>query len=304
MDKLLSLCIPTNGVVEWVFPVLNSIYNQNIDESLYEVVVTDNGNNPEFKKQMVEYANNHKNLIYKETNAYSFLNEIESYRLANGEFIKFINHRTLLNQNSLLYYIDFVKNNIHDKPFIYYSNGELKLSKIADLTSFDSFVKKMSYWSSWSTGMAFWKSDFEKIADLPIEQYNVLFPHTNILFSQRKKQKYIIDDSVLLKEIPVDSSKKGKYDLYYAFSIEYILILLKLYTDGDILYRTYKYVKNKNLNFIADLYVSFNILKRKCSYDCSNFWRHIRVFYSPVKIRFKIVTSFIKRIILKIFHIN
>ena len=31
MSKLLSLCIPTYGVSEWVFPVLDSIYNQKID---------------------------------------------------------------------------------------------------------------------------------------------------------------------------------------------------------------------------------------------------------------------------------
>ena len=38
---LLSLCIATNGVSEWVFPVLDSIYSQEVDQSLYEVVVTD-----------------------------------------------------------------------------------------------------------------------------------------------------------------------------------------------------------------------------------------------------------------------
>ena len=31
---LLSLCMPTNGVVEWVFPVLESIYKQGCDNSL------------------------------------------------------------------------------------------------------------------------------------------------------------------------------------------------------------------------------------------------------------------------------
>ena len=43
-EKLvLSLCLPTNGISEWVFPVLESIYSQNVDESKYEVIVTDNG---------------------------------------------------------------------------------------------------------------------------------------------------------------------------------------------------------------------------------------------------------------------
>ena len=42
---LLSLCMPTNGISEWVFPSLDSIYNSSVDESLFEVIVTDNGNN-------------------------------------------------------------------------------------------------------------------------------------------------------------------------------------------------------------------------------------------------------------------
>ena len=37
MNKpLVSLCMPTNGVIDWVFPVLESIYNQNINNELCE----------------------------------------------------------------------------------------------------------------------------------------------------------------------------------------------------------------------------------------------------------------------------
>ena len=40
---ILSLCMPTNGVVEWVFPVLDSIFGQNANSNEFEVVVMDNG---------------------------------------------------------------------------------------------------------------------------------------------------------------------------------------------------------------------------------------------------------------------
>ena len=52
----LSLCIPTNGVTEWVVPVLDSIYREQIAEELFEVVVTDNGENKEFFWKMKEYS--------------------------------------------------------------------------------------------------------------------------------------------------------------------------------------------------------------------------------------------------------
>ena len=46
--KYLSLCLPTNGIMEWVFPVLDEIFRQDADINEYEVIVTDNGNNQEF----------------------------------------------------------------------------------------------------------------------------------------------------------------------------------------------------------------------------------------------------------------
>ena len=38
MGPIISLCIPTNGVIEWIFPVLDSIYVQGVEENLFEVV--------------------------------------------------------------------------------------------------------------------------------------------------------------------------------------------------------------------------------------------------------------------------
>ena len=101
-SPLLSLCIPTNGILELIFPVLESIYSQNdVDSSLFEVVVMDNGDNREFKIKIKDYAKQHKNLVYKETELKGFLSESECYKAASGTFIKFINHRTKLLPNAI-----------------------------------------------------------------------------------------------------------------------------------------------------------------------------------------------------------
>ena len=71
--KMLTLCIPTNGVLEWVFPVLDSIYMQGVDEALFEVVVTDNGKNELFEQGMREYEEKYANLIYRKTTALEIL---------------------------------------------------------------------------------------------------------------------------------------------------------------------------------------------------------------------------------------
>ena len=47
-QPILSLCIPTNGAVEWILPVIDSIYSQGYDNEKFEVVITDNGKESKF----------------------------------------------------------------------------------------------------------------------------------------------------------------------------------------------------------------------------------------------------------------
>lgn len=280
-SPLLSLCIPTNGIIEWVFPVLDSIYAQNVDNSLFEVVVTDNGDNEEFYKKIIAYQKKYENLFYYKSSGYEFLSEPDSYKNAKGLFIKFINHRTKLKPGTLRYFIDWVEENKDEKPFIYFSNGVLNEEKVFEFSSFDEFVKKLSYWSSWSTGMAFWKETFDLI---PKETaYNFLFPHTTILFSQRRLAKYIVDDNTLLEEISVSHVNKGKYNLFHAFAVEYMGIVCDLLRDGSISAETFLRIKKDNLKFIAKLYLDFVVLKHKCSYDLDGSKNALGVFYGNIK---------------------
>ena len=253
LNPVVSLCIPTNGVTEWVFPVLDSIYSQSVNNDYFEIVITDNGNNDVFKKKMQEYLSSHYNIVYAETHALPFINEIESYKRAKGELIKFVNHRTLLVDGSLQKLIDFVIDYRKEKPIIYYSNGVLDISKERHVyNSFDQFVKCLSYWSSWSTGMTIWKDDFEKIPN-DVSCFNELFPHTNVLFNERSRGKYIIDNSVIFDEMPQGKKPKGNYDLFYAFGVEYPWIISTLLHDGSISSDTCRYVLSDNLKFVSEL---------------------------------------------------
>ena len=204
---------------------------------------------------------------------------------------------------SINYLLEFIQNNMDNKPFVYFSNGVLKYKKkkkINSFNNFDSFVKNLHYWSSWSTGMAFWKDDFLSIKEKNIDDFNELFPHTDILFSQRKKNSYIIDDNVLLEEMSVNQRKKGKYDLFYAFAVEFVLIIMKLYTDGDISYKTFNYVKKKNKSFVRTLYYDFVLFKKPSSYCCDTYKKNIKIFYSRVsfilEIPFMLCNRSIKRL--------
>lgn len=293
---LLSLCLPTNGVIEWVFPVLDSIYNQKCASDLFEVVVTDNGDNVAFKERMHQYVDTHSNIVYEETNAFSFLNEIEAYKRASGELIKFVNHRTLLVEGALERLIDFTRENAQTKPIVYFSNGVLPIPKSKhEYGTFDEFVRNLSYFSSWSTGMTFWKSDFEKLST-DVGSYNELFPHANVLFAERTREKYVIDNSVIFFEMPQGNKPKGRYDLFYAFGVEYPGIILDLYRNKDISCQTFKKVTEDNLGFVADLYIMYIVQKKYSSYDLGGIHDMCGVFYSKSQLLCKVVTAGFRKI--------
>lgn len=305
MDKkpLISLCIPTNGVIEWIFPVLESIYSQKIDNNLFEVVVCDNGNNPDFKSKIKEFASNHSNFIYKETSAPLFLSEPETYKLSNGHFIKFINHRTKLINGTLKYFIDFVQKymNNEEKPIIYFTNNLLKQkNKVFEFSNFSDFVENLKIYSSWSTGMGIWKDDFDKLlSENPV--FNELFPHTTVLFNERKRKKYIIDNNFLLDEMPQAKKPKGNYDLFYAFGVEYPSILLNLVISGDLDCNAFITLKKEILKFCSSLASDYFVFKLYCSYDLNNFNKSMSVFYNKVEVYYSIFYISIWKIIKKIF---
>lgn len=279
---LLSLCIPTNGVSEWVFPVLDSIYSQNADESLFEVILTDNGSNEDFCIKMTAYASQKNNLVYKKTTAFLFENQIEALRLAKGEFLKFVNHRSVMHEGSINWMLELVRTNLAEKPVIYLSNMMLHYKERYESNDFDGFVKGLGAWASWTTGVGIWKTDFERI---PADKvYNKISPHSDILFSERTKTKYIIDDTLWSHEIDRDHSKKGKYDLYKAFGVEEFLITLQLFLDGSITAKTLKSVKSSYEKLITGFYLQFSIVKRPCSYMLAGFDDAMGIFFSKKKI--------------------
>lgn len=275
-QPVVSLCLPTNGVMEWVFPVLDSIYSQNVALDLFEVIVTDNGNNEEFNKLMMNYSAKYSNLIYKKTNAYMFDNQLEALKLANGLYFKFVNHRYLFTDCSLNHLIDVIRKNEKEKPVIYFSNGVLE-SDFYDFSSFDLFVRKLKRYISWTTGVGIWKDDYLKLPEN--FNYDTISPHSSILFAERKKSKYIIDNLNFCNEITDNHSNKGTYDLFKAFGVEEVLIALKLYTDNDITPKTFKEIKKDYKHMLCELYWSFKILKRPCSYKLNGFNDSMGIFY-------------------------
>lgn len=296
---VLSLCIPTNGISEWVLPVIDSIYCSNIDKNKYEVIVTDNGNNLNFKEVIRKYTQIYSNLIYEETESSGFLNQIDSFKLARGKLIKFINHRMKLKPEAIKYFINFAEQYQEEMPVVYFSNGVLSEfdKNINVFTNFDEFVLHLKRYSSWSAGVTIWNKDISILEKL---NYNKLFPHTDILFLNKNNKKYIIDNTELLNEIHVENhEKKGTYNLFYAFAVEYPGILFNLMQKGFISEKTFITLKNDILDFLAELYINFILRRKKSSYIFDDINSHISIFFSIIEFYLFVGCKVLRKMIYK-----
>lgn len=300
MKKIISLCLPTNGVVEWVFPVLDSIYQQQVDGSLFEVIVTNNGDNKEFDYLIKEYAKDKTNLIYKKTDAFMFYNQLEALKLGTGEYLKLINHRAVFTKDALSNMISIIQNYSSEKPIIYFSNNVIK--KNYELASFDEFVKNLGIFASWTTGVGVWKEDYDKLPkNLKIDRIS---PHSCILFAERNKSKYVINNLAFCEELESSHAKKGCYDLFKAFAVEELNITQNLYIDGDISANTFKSVKGAYKEFVKDCYYRFVIRKEPCSYDLSGFDDAMGFYFNKNSIVLGAYWIGVKKIIRKVLGVR
>lgn len=259
----LSICIPTNGVIEWMKPVMESILSQQADPAEYEVVVSDNGDHEDFREYMERLASEHENIRYCRSSSQGFLNQLDAFRMASGRFIKFLNHRFTLREGAVAEFIRIAKTFWEEKPQLYFTNGSLGKEALYRFTSFDDYVRKLSFYSSWSGGVAFWQGD-----PIPTEAKSRIFPHLEMVLDP-KKTSFVIDNAPLMDELPSDSTKKGSYNLFEAFAVEYYEYYLRMQENGLISEATLKDFRTKLSLYLSSLYCDFIVNRTPCSYDLS-----------------------------------
>lgn len=245
---ILSICIPTNGVVEWVKPTLDSIYNQNVDYQLFEVVITDNGENSKLENILTDYS--YPNLRYEKNNDKGFLNLVTCLQKGEGLFCKMLNHRMMLKSGMLQEMIEVINKYKNTKPVLYFLNGSIPyMSEFVYCKDFDQFVYELSYWLSWSAGIGFWDIDKNKLTEI---EPNEMFPNASLIFEHRQDSEYVIWNGVYGQM--QDESGKGGYDLFHTFAVVLNDIVKNLYERGRISHRTFAHTKKKIFEFLCILY--------------------------------------------------
>lgn len=100
--KMLSIILPIYNVEQYLAQCLNSIYTQNVDEELFEVIAVIDGSPDESLKIAENYAQLHKNIIVinKDNGGVSSARN-KGIELAKGEYIMFVDPDDTLMSDSL-----------------------------------------------------------------------------------------------------------------------------------------------------------------------------------------------------------
>lgn len=302
---ILSICIPTNGAIEWMLPTLRSVYSQNVDHSLFEVIITDNGTNSRLGEVLKEFR--YDNLRYIPTNDKGFLNLVTCLQKGTGIYNKMLNHRMLLKAGMLSRMIEIIELYKERKPVLYFLNKNLQLPDFTICDDIDSFLREMNIWVSWSGGIGFWRED---INQLSIITPNSMFPNTTLLLEHRTVAQYVIWNEQY--GTMQDDSGKGGFDLFNAICVVFLGILSDQLSQKRITIDTFLFVKNKVYKFICQAYFDEVVNRSNHTYVIKDVKKNMLVYYSysdyyrmvlRENIRFyvnpflKIFKSFIKKMI-------
>ena len=262
---LLSICIPTNGVSRWVVPNVRQIYSLGTDNGIFEVVVADNAPNEEMDAAMAEFSK-YPNFRYVKTKAEGFYNIIENFVQARGDFMIKINHRCLMQKGSIerIYQLgcDYIDRNL----------GEFQKM---EFDSFDGYLRKLTYWSSLSEGLFFWKED---IQDVPNIKFAPMSPNVSLMFNSKTKNLFVIDD--IKFGSAQDSTGKYGYDVFYTFAVLYLDLINQVRIEGYLSRDSFVKIKRDLANWLRGVYFDMNVLGKKGNYVLKDIKQDLSVYYT------------------------
>lgn len=253
-QPLLSICIPTYKRANILKETLHSIYNQNVDHSLFEVCVSDNSPTDETKELLEKEFSHIDNLSYKKSTCEGFFNSIEALRLGHGCLLKLHNDYSSFKEETLNVLISRVEKYQNEKPLLFFAMGAIRNmgDEIREYSTYDSFMKCVDFWSTWSSAFSIWKEDFDKLMQTDIKPDH-MFPHTTLLFYMTDKSLYVVDNEKYVENLEL--KKKGGYCLPDNFVRIYLTMVEQdLLLPGHINKSTYDQIENNILKFTAEWY--------------------------------------------------
>lgn len=276
MNPILSICIPTYNRLEILRNTIASIYSDldGVNMNDFEVVISDNSK--EHTTRPVIKAFDYDNLHYYPTECEGFKNSFFALSYGKGDYLKLNNNYTMFKKGTLRTLIGQLKSLRENKCQVIYTNGLRAKKNVSYYNSFDDYLAGLSYFCSWSAGYGMWREDFERVKDtVEIDKY---FPQTSLLLTQNYKQKFAIDDRLLFKDQFVP--KKGGYNIFKVFSVDFLNLIHKAYFKNKISQKTFEKIKSDLLYKYLSVRYFKTVIARLDNFEHTNVKKNITAYYS------------------------
>ena len=276
MNKhLLSICRPTKGVSRWVIPTLENLYGLGADESIFEVVVADNGGEESDLAEAIKPFEMHENFRYIPTKVKGFYNIIENYTQAKGDYMIKLNHRCILHNGMIEYIHGQAEKYYSTKPLMFFLNGNMGFNEVREYDTFNDFMYDFSYMSSLSEGLFFWKEDLERVPEI---KFAPMSPNVSLMFDSRHKKHFVLDGT----KICHDQNSKGKYGyaLFETFAVLYMDLINEVRVDGSITNKTFLKIKKDIYDFLFKCYIDMKNEGAYENYTLDDMKESLSIYYS------------------------
>ena len=284
---LISLCIPTyNRGYILQFVLEQYIHDQEFDDDV-EIVISDNCSSDDTRDICEKYSRNYSNIRYyrnpkniQDANFYTVLD------YGRGEYLKLINDWTYCIGESLRYMKNIIRENLHDKRPIFFTDARLFTKKGKDkdeikCNNLDEYVQTVSTWVTSNNSFGVWKQQWQemlnrdKYTKLKLQQEDWSFQ-----LVERRRECVVYNKNIYTK-CEVERKILTGYN-WFEVHLDFYYTIMKPYIErGLISSATYLDDKHYLLEHFKRefCYVYLFNLSKKWRFDTSNTTIYLKKYY-------------------------
>jgi acetyltransferase-like isoleucine patch superfamily enzyme/glycosyltransferase involved in cell wall biosynthesis len=275
-NVVLSICIPTYNRGDMLRLTLESIVCQAAfaggDE--IELIISDNASADNTGAVVAEFAAAFPGKIHYHRHPETILPDLNfeaALKMGNGQFLKLHNDNLTVIDGALAEIVKVVRATAAERPVITFTNGNQKAGNALEvMTSFDQFISRVSYFSTWMGGFGVWREEFRVMPDF-VRYPELKLIHADVLFRllAQGKRAIVLFDVYFIGQ-PV--AKKSGYNIAEVFGRNY-LGLLKEYVNNGLLSRAV-FEQEKKLILLRHIIPYY--FDQNNAFDKTGFYEHMQ----------------------------
>lgn len=243
-EPLLSICIPTYNRVQYLRGALENITSDKAFTSKVEIVISDNASEDDTQLLGEEYANKYENILYyrNETNIRD-----ENFFLAlsrsRGRYVRLCNDTLRFKKDTLSVMLHQIETSSEEIPLFFIQNiSFLNKNMSKTVIGTQDLLENVSYWTTGMGNFGTWRKSLKQI-EIPNKYAKMQLAQVDWFFQLVLKKKSQIFFGDFFETIY--PSKKGGYNFFYVFVVNYLFILKEHITNPFVLekekYRLFRY---------------------------------------------------------------